>query len=69
MPKVMEATFRRENNYNFAFSINQLIKVEKDFIWNKMKPKIKNSTLYDYEVGSLKMLISNKKLLVFNVHG
>ena len=37
--------------------IDQLSKMQKDFIWNKLKPKIKISTLYNnFQDGSLKNL-------------
>ena len=37
--------------------IDQLSKMQKDFIWNKLKPKIKRSTLYNnFQDGSLKNL-------------
>lgn len=48
--------------------IHQLSKMQKDFISNKIKPKIKNSTLRNgLQDGGLKKLIVNQRLLVFNL--
>ena len=81
--KTKENNFLMEDNYlkilasskithlaigTSSATIHQLSKIQKHFIWNKIKRKIKSSTLHnDLQDGSFKKLIVNQKLLIFNL--